>query len=328
MDHLICFIPGSPMTDTASPALTVSGLVYHHGSIPAVQGLDFTVARGEFFGLLGPNGAGKTTTLALLCGLLQPQGGQIRLDGQPATPRTPAQKRKLGLVPQDFAFYPVLSARDNLVFFARLHGLEGRKLRQRIGYALEIAQLGHRASQPAGEFSGGMKRRLNIAIALLHEPELLILDEPTVGVDAQSRHAILQTLTQLNQAGLTLLYSTHHLEEAHRLCHRVAIMDHGRILALDTPHNLVRRCASGLIEIDLAMPPDPTLLEQLSHRFGVVAVEQHPTRLRLETPQPEAVLPELLQALTTPGASLHRLQWQEPSLETVFLKLTGHQTRD
>ncbi|MBM3203246.1 ABC transporter ATP-binding protein [Candidatus Woesearchaeota archaeon] len=310
------------------PALTVSGLMRYHGSLQAVKGVSFSVGRGEFFGLLGPNGAGKSTTLALLCGLLKPHEGQILIDGQPAHPRTAAQKRKLGLVPQDFAFYPALTARDNLAFFARLHGLQGERLKTRIDYGLDIAQLAHRARQPVGEFSGGMKRRLNIAIGLLHEPELLILDEPTVGVDAQSRHAILETLRALNQQGLTLVYSTHYLEEAHRLCQRVAILDQGRILALDTPENLIKRFASGLIEVELSSPPDASVLQGLAAGFTVLQTAETPTRLRFEIAHPQTALPGLLQVLAAHGLTLSGLKWQMPDLETVFLKLTGHQTRD
>ncbi|MGI9212333.1 MAG: ABC transporter ATP-binding protein [Methylococcaceae bacterium] len=313
---------------TYHPALEVEQLARAYGTTHAVRGLDFSIARGEFFGLLGPNGAGKTTTLAMLCGLLAPTGGQIRLDGLPAHPRTQAQKRMLGLVPQDFAFYPMLSARDNLDFFARLHGMRGNRLENRIRYGLKIAQLEHRADQVAGEFSGGMKRRLNIAIGVLHEPEILILDEPTVGVDAQSRHAILETLRELNQAGLTVIYSTHYLEEAHRLCHRVAIMDQGRIMALDTPHNLVRTLATGSIDIELASIPEPSLLETFTHELKLKGIAESPTRWRLETRQPETALPAIMTGLAARGLSVHTLKWQEPNLETVFLTLTGRKTRD
>jgi len=238
------------------------------------------------------------------------------------------QKRKLGLVPQDFAFYPALTARDNLEFFARLHGLRGDRLAARVDYALDMAQLAHRARQPAGEFSGGMKRRLNIAIGLLHEPGILILDEPTVGVDAQSRHAILETLQALNRQGLTLLYSTHYLEEAHRLCHRVAIMDQGRLLALDTPDGLITRFAAGLIEVELSSPPTAWIRQRLAEAFSLLHTDETPTRLLFETRHPQTILPALLQALATHELTLLGLKWQEPNLETVFLKLTGHHTRD
>ena len=307
-------------------ALRLDGVFRYYGEVIAVGGVDLTIRRGEFFGLLGPNGAGKTTTLGMICGLVEPTRGSIAIAGDAKRPLANATKRKLGLVPQEFAFYPTLTARANLTFFGRIFGLSGKRLESRIDAVLEIAQLRDRDREPVTQFSSGMKRRLNIAIGLLHEPEVLVLDEPTVGVDAQSRYAILAALQALNQQGTTVIYSTHHMEEAARLCHRVAVMDLGRVIALDTPQALVRSLAAGVIELQLDTPADPDFLGQLQ-RFGSVR-SADPTVVSIRTTQPEAVLPELIELTRAFALPIRGLRLLEPSLEAVFLALTGRQLRD
>ena len=309
-------------------AVRLEGVVRRYGELEAVRGIDLTIGRGDFFGLLGPNGAGKTTTLGMICGLIDPTRGRILIEGDARRPLAGATKRKLGLVPQEFAFYPTLTARENLAFFGRIYGLAGHRLGERIEAVLAIAQLQGRDREPITQFSSGMKRRLNIAIGLLHEPEILVLDEPTVGVDAQSRSAILETLRNLNREGTTVVYSTHYMEEAERLCNRVAIIDQGRVMAADAPRELVRAFATGLIEVQLGRPATTVLLAQLRRIGSVEQAGPDATNITVSTTQPEVALPELLGLVQAAGLPIRRLHLLEPNLEAVFLALTGRQLRD
>ncbi len=222
------------------PALAVRGLVkrYRGNRSPALAGLDLAVAEGAFFGLLGPNGAGKTTAISIMATILKPTSGEVLLFGLPAGRRVRAW---LGLVPQELALYQSLTARENLTFFGRLYGLAGGELRRRIGECLDFVGLADRGRQQVHTYSGGMKRRLNLAAGILHRPRLLFLDEPTVGIDAQSRDLLLDRLTHLNRQGTTMLYTTHYREEAERLCGEVAVLDHGRIIAQGQPAELIRQ---------------------------------------------------------------------------------------
>ncbi|MCK7498087.1 MAG: ABC transporter ATP-binding protein [Comamonadaceae bacterium] len=222
------------MTVSAIIEITDLTKIYPGSDRPALDGLSLAIPAGAFFGLLGPNGAGKSTFLSILCGLLAPTRGQVRVLGMDVT-RVPHQvKSILGLVPQDLALYPTLTARENLLFFGRMQGLTGARLRERVATCLTIARLEDLADRRAGTFSGGLKRRLNLVIGLIHEPKLLILDEPTVGIDPQSRHFIHASLRELHAAGMTILYSTHYMEEAEQLCDDVAIIDRGHILTRGT----------------------------------------------------------------------------------------------
>jgi len=223
--------------------LTVSNLAltYPGAPAPAVDGLAFAVGTGEAFGLLGPNGAGKTTAISILCTLLRPGAGSVTVAGVDALSRPGRARRLFGLVPQEIALYPRLTVRENLHYFGRLYGLRGTKLAGRVAEALELVQLADYADRPVAACSGGMKRRANLAAAVLHAPRLLVLDEPTVGIDAQSRNLILANLARLRDAGTTLLYTTHYMEEAHQLCDCVAVMDAGRVIATGTPAELVAR---------------------------------------------------------------------------------------
>jgi len=219
--------------------LTAEALVktYRGARVPAVAGVDLSIARGEFFGLLGPNGAGKTTTLSMLCGLVTPTGGRVRVDGRDLS--DPAARRMLGLVPQDIGLYATLTVRENLRYFGRMHGLGGDRLDARVDACLAMVALADAADRRVGELSGGMKRRANLAAGVVHEPAILLLDEPTVGVDAQSRNAIFDTLSVLTAAGLTIVYTTHYMEEAERLCRRIAVMDRGALLVEGAPDDLI-----------------------------------------------------------------------------------------
>ncbi|MEO8315547.1 MAG: ABC transporter ATP-binding protein [Pseudomonadota bacterium] len=221
------------MTKGVAAMLMVEGLTKRYGERVAVSGIGFRIARGECVGLLGPNGAGKTSTLAMICGIAKPDGGSVRMDGEASGQSAMDLKRRVGLVPQDLALFDELSAWANLQLFGGLYGLSASVLRMRADEALALVGLVDRRNDRVKTFSGGMKRRLNIAGALLHDPDLILLDEPTVGVDPQSRNAIFDNLELLKQRGKTLLYTTHYMEEAERLCDRVVIMDHGKVLADD-----------------------------------------------------------------------------------------------
>ena len=311
-----------------TPIFIVEDLWKSYAQTDAVQGLSFEILKGEFFGLLGPNGAGKTTTIGILTGLIEPTRGHISIDGFDLFSSPMEAKAKLGLVPQSFALYPTLCARDNLVFFGRIYGLKGKRLRERIARVLEIVELTDRANQTVATFSNGMKRRLNMAAGLLHEPEILILDEPTVGVDTQSRNAILERLDSLNKSGVTVLYTTHYIEEAQRLCGRVAIMDQGKIIALDSPARLIQDLGKGIIRIEFNAGIDDRLLDQLK-RIGLVrVVDDQKRRIHVKTDRTDQASRELLELMKTQEGLLKTLDISEPNLETVFIHLTGRNLRD
>jgi ABC-2 type transport system ATP-binding protein len=236
-------------------------------------------------------------------------------------------KAKLGLVPQSFALYPTLCARDNLVFFGRIYGLKGKRLRERMARVLEMVELTDRANQTVATFSNGMKRRLNIAAGFLHEPEILILDEPTVGVDTQSRNAILESLDSLNESGVTVLYTTHHIEEAQRLCDRVAIMDQGKIIALDSPAGLIRDLGKGMIRMEFNAGIDVGLMDQLGRIGSVRVIDGQKRRIHIETNHTDLASRELLELMKKRDGLLKTLEISEPNLETVFIHLTGRNLR-
>lgn len=294
----------------------------------AVKGLNLEIFRGEFFGLLGPNGAGKTTTFGILTGLIKPTEGLITINGFDLHLRPRKLKARMGLVPQSFAFYPTLSARENAVFFGSIYGLRGRALTDRIHVVLETVGLKDRSEQQVATFSNGMKRRLNLALGLLHEPDILILDEPTVGVDTQSRNAILESLEALNRCGVTVLYTTHYIEEAQRLCHRVAILDYGQLIALDTPGALIQKFGKSLIHIEFQEVSNETLLGEME-RFGSVRVlDEQKRRVHLETDHTEEALRDLVALRERRAILFKTLDIVEPNLETVFVHLTGRSLRD
>lgn len=293
--------------------IRVQNLQKAYGAIQAVRGLSFDVAKGETFGLLGPNGAGKSTTIGMLLGLIAPDGGSVLVGG--SDPADPATRRRIGVAPQALSLYDELNAKENLRFFGRLYGLSGSTLSERVRWGLEFAGLVDRANHRVATYSGGMKRRLNIAVALVHEPELLLLDEPTVGVDPHSRNHILESIEQLNRSGLTILYTTHYMEEAQRLCQRVAIVDHGQLLAVDQVDRLVQQHGGqSQVTSDIAHWPDG--LEYPGK------VEDRTLRFFAERPLEEVA------RLSACGATFNTLQIAGPNLESVFLSLTGRSLRD
>jgi ABC-2 type transport system ATP-binding protein len=308
--------------------LTIENLHKSFGSQPAVQGISFALQKGEIFGLLGPNGAGKTTTISMLTGLLRPDEGQIRVEGIDLQKQPDVAKLKLGLVPQELALYPTLTARDNLIFFGQIYGLRGRQLKERVDQALEMVSLKERANEPIDHFSGGMKRRVNIAAGLLHRPDILFLDEPTVGVDPQSRNAIFESILALNQAGMSIIYTTHYMEEAQRLCGRVAIVDHGQIIALDTPERLIHSIGQGMLRVGLNNGHASEMQSPLRALPSVQAVSLHDGYLDLQTNDSQAALVGVLDITRQFNARLTSLQIMEANLETVFLSLTGKTLRE
>jgi ABC-2 type transport system ATP-binding protein len=308
--------------------LSADGLVKRFDELKAVDGVGFRIDEGETFGLLGPNGAGKTTTISMIAGLLEPDEGVVEVAGERITPSSTRGKGNIGLVPQDLAIYPDLTARENLRFFGRLYGMSAPALESRVGEVLEVIALQDRADDLTKEFSGGMKRRLNIGIGLLHEPTLLILDEPTVGVDPQSRNAILESVEQLSSAGMAVLYTTHYMEEAERLCDRVAIIDEGKVRASGSRRELValvgeRDRVSIEASGDLATAAEAARLLE-----GVLGSSAGDSRIEILTDDAGRLLPSLLGEIGAAGVSVHGVQVVEPNLESVFLHLTGKALRD
>jgi ABC-2 type transport system ATP-binding protein len=281
--------------------LRVDSLVKTFADRRAVNGLSFAVAKGEVFGLLGPNGAGKSTTIKMLCGLLRPDGGTIALDGF-GDPASTTARSAIGIVPQELALYEPLNAGENLRFFGRLHGLGGRRLHARVDETLAMVGLSERKTDRVGTFSGGMKRRLNIAGSLMHDPALLLLDEPTAGVDPQSRASILEFVRTLAAGGKTIIYTTHYMEEAAKVCDRVGIIDHGSILAQGTVEDLIASHGGESV---------------------VTLVGEDGTQRHERTRDPMTAITQALR-----GQSVRSLRIDRPDLESVFLKLTGRALRD
>jgi ABC-2 type transport system ATP-binding protein len=306
--------------------LIAEHLAKSYGSTTAVVDVSFSVAKGEVVGLLGPNGAGKSTTAAMICGLVRPDAGRVAIDGKTIDADDSPVKRRIGLVPQDLALYDDYPARANLELFGALYGIEAALLRGRVDSALELVGLSERAKEKPSTYSGGMRRRLNIAAALVHDPDVLVLDEPTVGVDPQSRNAIFDGLERLAGQGKAIVYTTHYMEEAERLADRVVIVDHGRVVASDTPSVLVRaHGGTGGIAIDVSGTVDTAALLA---EPGVAKADQHGETLRLTIADLDATLPHLLTWLVARGHAIRRVATSEANLEDVFLALTGRQLRD
>jgi ABC-2 type transport system ATP-binding protein len=297
-----------------------------YGAREVVAGVSFSAAPGEILGLLGPNGAGKTTIVSMICGLVSPDSGNVTIAGQAIRGDTSDVKRRIGLVPQDLALYEDLSARGNLELFGALYGISGAQLRERCNQALDLVGLSDRAKDKPRTFSGGMQRRLNIACALVHDPDLLLLDEPTVGVDPQSRNAIFDNLLTLKARGKALVYTTHYMEEAERLCDRVVVIDHGKLVASDTLQGLYRLLpAVESLEIETEGTVDVTALAQ---EPGVKTAEQTNGMLIVGVDDLSRVAPIVLAWLATRGHTVHRVASGHATLENVFLALTGRQLRD
>ncbi|HEX2855793.1 MAG TPA: ABC transporter ATP-binding protein [Opitutaceae bacterium] len=304
--------------------LAIRSVSKRYGPLVALDDVSLDIASGEFFGLLGPNGAGKSTLMSLITGLRSPDAGTITLNGEPLTAANVATRLNLGLVPQSIALYEELSAEQNLRIFGRLYGLRGADLRQRVAGALDAAQLTDRRHEPLKKFSGGMQRRLNLVASLLHRPKLLLCDEPTVGIDPQSRNAIFDVLEKLNREGLTIIYSTHYMEEATRLCSRIGIIDHGKILALGSLDTLLAELPFE-DEITFSNGPGTAAFAGKLAALGTVSSTDTLHRFR---PRTDAKF-SAFYALAEQHALPPRLFTHErPSLEAVFLHLTGRNLRE
>ncbi len=302
----------------------------NHGSsaIHAVDGVSFDVAASEVFSLLGPNGAGKTTTLSILSCLLQPDGGDALVFGRSVRRDAQAVKALLGVVPQDIALYDDLSARENLLFWGKMYGLGGTGLRRRVDEVLEMISLADRQNERLSRYSGGMKRRVNIGVALLHRPRLIYMDEPTVGFDPQSRRSILDGVAALKSQGTTVLYTTHYMEEAQELSDHIAIMDQGRIIASGTHGELVRMVGE-LDRIRLTINAESQrVIAAWQATPGVKQVTAEDGTLTLLADDSNRVLPRLFEASAALGVRITSVDIQEPNLESVFLSLTGRALRD
>ncbi len=310
----------------AFPLLEVRDLQMRYGGMQALAGVSFSVATGEIFGLLGPNGAGKTTLLGILSGLLHPTAGSVQLFGQPFINGDPQLRSQIGLVTQDLALYGELTAEENLHFFGRLYGLSRPDLAERSMQILEAVGLHDRARQRANRFSGGMKRRLNLAIAIIHAPRLLFLDEPTTGVDPQSRNRIFELVRQLNAEGMTIIYTSHYMEEVQTLCPRIGILDQGRLIACDTLPALLRILKS---QITLQLSHLPEELSMRLARLGELEqLDTTPPTLVLTCEDLPRTLMKVVSVLNEYGQEPFMLQTDEPNLERVFLHLTGRALRD
>ncbi len=309
--------------------LQVKNLVKRFGEKEAVRGVSFEVGRGESFGLLGPNGAGKSTTISMVCGLLQPTEGEIAVGGINVRNNAGAAKKIMGVVPQDIALYPTLSARENLTFWGAMYNLTGKDLNSRVDEVLEIVSLTDRQKERIDTYSGGMKRRINIAASLLHRPELLIMDEPTVGIDPQSRNNILETVKQLNQEkGMTVVYTSHYMEEVEYLCKRVGIIDHGKLIAqgsLDDVRKLVGTHTTVRLKVN---SPTDEQVQALTRVTGVQQARRDENALVALVSDTAEALSPLLNAVKLTGGKVLGVEIEEPNLEAVFLHLTGRALRD
>ena len=300
------------------------GLGKDYGELTAVRSLDLTLAEGEIFGFLGPNGAGKTTAISMMCGVVTPSRGRAVIAGHDMGADPFAAKRALGLVPQDLALYEEITARQNLAFFGGLYGLRGAALEKRIDVVLEVAGLQERSREPVEQFSGGMKRRLNLAVGLVHEPRLLVLDEPTVGVDPHSRNHIFETIRHLQaEQGMTVLYTSHYMEEVQVLCDRVAILDKGELIANDRVDELIAAHASGALEIDLAAGADGEAAVAAAAAHGEATLKGKVVHV-----VPSGAIGPVITAVEASGAQVASVRSMQSDLETVFLTLTGHHLRD
>ena len=312
----------------SEPAIQVQELNKTFGEIQAVQGISFDVAEGEIFSLLGPNGAGKTTTISMLSTLLRPDSGDALVMGHSISSDPMGVKSVLGVVPQELALYQDLSARENLMFWGRMYGLRRGKLRSRVDEVLEIIGLTDRAKDRVDKYSGGMKRRVNIGIALLHKPKVIYMDEPTVGIDPQSRRNILDSVLALKDQGMTVLYTTHYMEEAEQLSDHIAIMDHGELIALGTHAELVK-IVGQMSRIMLTISPvSEKILEKWRAVSGVEKITSEDGIHTLLVDDSHQVLPRLFETASSLDTRITSVDIQEPNLEAVFLHLTGRALRD
>ena len=303
-------------------SVIVSNLVKTFGSKKALENVSFTVKEGSCFGLLGPNGAGKSTTMKIITGIIEANEGGVDLFGQDIRKSAESIRKIVGYVPQEITLYDKISAYNNLIFFGEMYGVKGKQLKERITEVLDQVGLNERANDPINTYSGGMKRRINIAAAMLHKPKLIILDEPTVGIDPQSRNHIFEIIKTLRSEGVTIIYSTHYMEEVEALCDDIAIIDHGKVIVQGNLDDLLRLYATKAIYLELE---DQQHLPAIP---GIKKVSEHKKGWLLETDEVLPSMENTIQAVTETGAKVKALEMMKPSLESVFLSLTGTTLRD
>lgn len=312
--------------------LTVQNLQKKFGGFEAVRDVSFTVDKGEAFSLLGPNGAGKTTIIQMITGLYPPTSGMIKLSGIDVMENPKDAQKLIGVVPQEVALYQTMSARENLKFWGRMYGLSGNLLEKRVSDALEMIGLTDRAKHKIETFSGGMKRRVNIAAAILHQPELLIMDEPTVGIDPQSRNHILNTVKHLNSEGMTIIYTSHYMEEVEFLCKRIGVIDQGKLIACGTMPELREMIGDQsriIVAIDKRGSVNPAELSKaFSNLFPAETIQFLDHQLMVFHKEPQSILSDFIQLLIKSKIKITSVDIVEPNLESVFLHLTGRSLRD
>lgn len=308
--------------------INIENLSKSFGEIEALQQISFEVKEGEIFGLLGPNGAGKTTALQIIATILEPTSGKVLVDGLDVKKQKEQIRSLMGVVPQEVSIYPQLTGRENLFLFGRLYGLRGNELKERVKWGLNLASLENRADDKIETYSSGMKRRVNIASSLIYSPKILLLDEPTVGIDAQSRQLIYELINSLNKKGTTILLCTHYIEEAEKLCHRVAIIDEGKLIALDTPEKLISLVGKkDLIELEAENLPDniDSLIKETFPESNPFAKEK---KIFLTAEDSNRQLPIVIKSLIAKGISIISARVRRANLESVFLHLTGKELRE
>lgn len=308
--------------------IIIDDLYKSYGDIRAVDGVSFEVEQGEIFGLLGPNGAGKTTLISMLCCLLEPTSGTAMIDGKDVSKDGMNVRSVIGVVPQEVSLYPALSAYDNLKFYGKMYDMPIDQLEERIEHLLKTVGLEERAVDLIKRYSGGMKRRINIAAALIHNPKVLLLDEPTLGLDPQTRIKIHELIKKLNEDGVTILLTTHYMDEAEKLCNRVGIMDNGRIVVVDTVERLLELVGGiDIIHVEAEEIPS-VLIERISKMKGVEKVSRHNRGLHIETMNGRELLPKIVIEIGSSSVKIKSVQIKEPNLESVFIHLTGKELRD
>lgn len=308
--------------------LKVENLFKSFGNVRAVDGISFEIEKGQVFGLLGPNGAGKSTTISVISTLIQPDGGDVLFEGKSILSDPKSIRQKLGVVPQDIALYPTLTGYENLSFWGSVYGLKGTELKKRINEVSDIIGLNGRLKDRVDKYSGGMKRRLNIGAALLHKPELLIMDEPTVGIDPQSRNHILGTVLELNRQGMTIIYTSHYMEEAEYLCNEICIMDEGRVIASGNKQELIE-LVKERTQINIRLDrSDETVVEVLKQTEGVFDVRLNEDMIVLFGSSSPVLPADVIAKIAENGWLIESIDVKKPNLEAVFLHLTGKALRD
>ncbi|NLX87602.1 MAG: ABC transporter ATP-binding protein [Clostridiales bacterium] len=308
--------------------IEAKGIKKYYKKVRAVDGIDLEIRQGEILGILGPNGAGKSTAISVISSLIRPDGGDVFFKGESILKNPAAIRRVMGIVPQEVALYPDLSAAENLKFFGKLYGLRGEKLKTRMQEVLDLLELNGRAKDAVKNYSGGMKRRVNIGAALLHHPEVLIMDEPTVGIDPQSRSHILDTVKALNQKGMTIIYTSHYMEEVEHLCDRIYVMDHGKVIASGTKEDLKNLMGGDDIVSLQTDKASEGFLKELRGSLKVKNADQKGNSITLMVQKDCDILSDIFEAASRNGVKLKSLDIKTPTLEDVFLYLTGRGLRD